>query len=106
MPRPNKPTQRQGKMDTEVDDDVLALNSDTEGEPLVERLGRIAEIARHVTAGGEFSLLSTTLPIPITHNPWRRQHSNLGPDILDTTSTSAADEDGKGYNKLSDVFLS
>jgi hypothetical protein len=86
MPRRNEPKQRQQQTDEQMDDDILAPNSDTEGEPLAKRHKHIAEIANHVRRGGDLFLISTTLRGPITQNPWRRQNPVL--DIATEKATA------------------
>src|SRR5277367_5027981 len=54
-------------------DDILAVNSDTESEPLVKRRKHIDKIAQFCRDGGDLVLISTTLRGPIGYNPWKRQ---------------------------------
>lgn len=77
-----------------MDDDILAPNSDTEGEPLAKRRKHIAEIARHVRQGGDLFLISTTLRGPIPRNPWKRQNP-----VLDIGSEKATAKPEKRKQK-------
>jgi len=54
-------------------DDILAPNSDTEGEPLPKRRKHIEEIAQFCRDGGDLYLISTSLRGPIVNNPWARR---------------------------------
>jgi hypothetical protein len=64
--------------DGDVSDDILALNSDTEREPLWKRRKQIEAIAEFVRNDGELHLISTTLRGPFITNPWARRKKAEG----------------------------